>query len=83
VLKELQFAMIMGTKYSKASGLPNPIHGCVEVIEDLNDRYIMPIESIEGAVHLIAINEEESSTRQPREYLVNNHIDLDTYYYVY
>ena len=80
--RELQFAMITGTKYVTSTGQPDSIHGCVEVIENPQDRYVMPIRSLEGAVHLVPVDEVHKGPN-PRQYLVNNHIDLDTYYYVY
>ncbi len=80
VPKEMGFAMAVVYMYVRPDGLPNPHHGCVEVQLNKQDMIVAPIESIEGAVHLIAENEE---AEKGGIFLVNNHIDLETYYYVY
>ena len=38
------------------------------------------VEVIEGPVHLVDTNETRSSRKR---WVVNSHIDLETYYYVY
>ena len=75
---ELGFAMIQGTKFVNPSSKPDPAHGFVEVEIDQGDRYIAPIGSIEGPVQLVEVDENSA-----RSWLVNSHIDLETYYYVY
>jgi hypothetical protein len=77
------FVMVIGYKYVRNDGLPNPSHGCVEVRLDKQDRFVAPIDAIEGAVHLIAEDEAEDERSKIKVRLVNNHIDLNTYYYVY
>jgi len=75
---ELGFAMIQGTKFVNPSSKPDPAHGFVEVEIDQGDQYIAPIGSIEGPVQLVEVDENSA-----RSWLVNSHIDLETYYYVY
>lgn len=76
----LEFAVLVGYRCTGLSGLPNRFHGCVEVELDNRDRSVAEVGSIEGPVQLVEVNE----TRQRRKtWIVNNHIDLETYYYVY
>lgn len=75
--------MVLGTKYCSTSGLPDRYHGCVAVVENPKDRYVMPVSSIEGAVHLVPEREEQTDTNNPRVWRENNMIDLDTYYSIY
>jgi hypothetical protein len=74
------FVMAVAHSYVRPDGLPNPHHGCVEVHINNRERFVAPIESIEGAVQLVPENEDAESNGI---FLVNNHIDLETYYYVY
>ena len=79
VPEELGFVLAVGYEYVRRDGLPNPHHKCVEVQVNKRDRFVAPIGSIEGGVQLIPENEEIESGI----FLVNNHIDLETYYYIY
>ena len=80
VPKTLELAVLVGYKFAGTSGLPNRFYGCVEVELDSRDRSVAEVGSIEGPVQLVKVNE----TRQSRKtWIVNNHIDLETYYYVY
>jgi hypothetical protein len=60
--------------------LPNRFHGLVEVELNRKDSYVVDVEVIEGPVHLVDTNETCSSRKR---WVVNSHIDLETYYYVY
>ena len=73
--------MVIAHTYVRPSGLPNPYHKCVEVKLNKEDRFVAPIKSIEGAAHLIG--EDEEAEAEDAVLLVNNHTDLETYYYVY
>jgi hypothetical protein len=80
VPRTLGFAMLVGYRYTGSYGQPNRFHGCVEVEPDNGDRFVAEVDSIEGPVQLVEVNE----TRKNRKtWIVNNHIDLETYYYVY
>ena len=80
VPQTLELAVLAGYKCSGSSGNPNRFHGCVEVEIDSRSRFVAEVGSIEGPVQLVEVNE----TRQSRKtWIVNNHIDLETYYYVY
>ena len=80
VPKTLEVAVLVGYKFAGTSGLPNRFHGCVQVELDSRDRSVAEVGSIEGPVQLVEVNE----TRQCRKtWIVNNHIELETYYYIY
>ena len=80
VPRSIEFAVLVGHKCSARSGLPNQFHGCVEVELDNRDRFVAEVGSIEGPVQLVEVNEIRKSRKT---WIVNNHIDLETYYYVY
>jgi hypothetical protein len=80
VPEKIELAVIVGYKFTGPSGLPNKFHGFVEVELEGRDRYVVEVESIEGPVQLVEVNETRKSRKT---WIVNNHIDLETYYYVY
>ena len=67
----------------RCSGSPRNLyrfHSCVEVELDSRDQSVAEVGSIESLVQLVEVNE----TRQSRKmWIVNNYIDLETYYYIY
>jgi len=71
--------MLVGMKYATESGKPNRFHGFVEVVLNERDRYVAEVEPIEGPVHLL----EGETIWGKNSWIVNSHIDLETYYYVY
>ena len=76
----LELAVLVGYRYKNPSGRPNRFHGCVEVEQDGRDRSVAEVGSIEGPVQLVEVNE---ARRSRKTWIVNNHIDLETYNYVY
>ena len=78
--KTLELAVLVGYKFTGSSGKPNSFHGCVEVELDSRDRSVAEVGSIEGPVQLVEVNEARQSRKT---WIVNSHIDLETYYYVY
>ena len=73
--------MLAGMKFATDSSRPNRFHGFVEVTENRADRYIAEVEAIEGPVHLV--KEDERCKDNKARWIVNSHIDLETYYYIY
>jgi len=71
--------MLVGMKYATESGKPNRFHGFVEVVLNERDRYVTEVEPIVGPVHLL----EGETIRRKNSWIVNSHIDQETYYYVY
>ena len=79
VTEILDQVILVGMKYTMASGKPNRFHGFVEVVPNEWDRYVAEVEPIEGPVHLL-----EGENIQGKDiWIVNSHIDLETYYDVY
>jgi len=79
VRKTLELVMLGGMKYATESGKPNRFHGFVEVELNERDWYIVEVELIEGPVHLL----EGEKIWGKNSWIVNGHIHLETYYYVY
>lgn len=75
--------MVLGIKYCNLCGLHNRYHGCVTIVKNPTNRYTMPVSSIEGAVHLVPEQEEETATNNLQVWLVNNIIDQDTFDTIY
>jgi len=79
VTETLELVMLVGMKYATESAKPNRFHGFVEVVLNERDRYVAEVEPIEGPVLLL----EVEKIRGKNSSIVNSHIDLVTYYYVY
>ena len=79
VAETLELVMLVGMKYATESRKPNSFHGFVEVVLNERDRYVTDVEAIEGPVHLL----QGGRIRGKNSWIVNSHIDLETYYYVY
>ena len=71
--------MLVGMNYATELSNPNRFHGFVEMGLNERDRYVAEVEPIEGPVHLL----EGRKIRGNKSWIVNRHIDLETYYYVY
>ena len=71
--------MLVGMKYATESSNPNRFHGFVVVVLNEWDQYVAEVEPIEGPVHLL----KGRKIRGNKSWIVNSHIDLETYYYVY
>jgi len=71
--------MLVGMKYATEPGKPNCLHGFVEVVLNERDQYVAEVEPIEGPVHLL----KGGKNWGKNSWIVNSHIDLETYYYVY
>ena len=78
VPKALELAVLAGYKCTE-SGQPNRFHGSVEVELDGRDRSVVEVGSIEGPVQLVEVNE---ALRSRKTWIVNNDVDLETYFYI-
>ena len=79
VTETLQLVMLEGMKYATESTKPNLFHEFVEVVLNEQDQYIADLKPIEGQVYLLVSGKIQGKD----SWVVNSHIDLDTYYYVY
>ena len=80
VPQTLELAVFASYKCKDPCGRPNYLYVCVEVEFDGRDCSVAEVESIEGPVQLVEVNK---ARRSRKTWIVNNHIDLETYYYVY
>ena len=79
VAETLGLVRLIGMKYVTESSNPNRFHGFVEVVLHERDRYVTEVEPIEGQV----LRLEGRKIRGNKSWIVNSHIDLEIYYYVY
>ena len=79
VMDTLELVMLVERKDAMESSNPNCFHGFVEVVINARDRYVAEVETIERLVHLV----EGRKIRKNQSWIMNGHIDLETYYYVY
>ena len=77
--KASELAVLAGYKCT-GSGQPNRFHSSVEFKLDGRDHAVAEVGLIEGPVQLVEVNE---ACRSWKTWIVHNHIDLETYYYVY
>ena len=82
VPQALELAVLVGYKWKDPCSRPNRFHGCVEVELD-GIRCVAEVGSIEGPVQLVEVNEGRRTGRTRKTWIVNNHIDLETYWYIY
>ena len=71
--------MLVGMKYAMESSNSNHFPGFVEVVLNERDQYVAEVEPIAGLVRLV----EGRKIRENKSWIVNSHINLETYYYVY
>lgn len=78
-----ELGMVLGTKHCNNRALSDQYHRLVAVVENPKVRYATPLPSIAGVVHLLLEQEDWKRTCPSKIWLVNNDINLDTYYSVY
>ena len=69
------------TKYTDPHGWAHSVDGFIRVVKQTDKMHIVPVRAIVGAAHLV--RENAASDRIDSVWLVNNHVDLDTYGTVY
>ena len=73
--------MLIPTKYNDLHGWADCVDGFIRVVKQTNEMHIVPIRAIVGPAH--AVREDAASGGIDSIWLVNNHVDLDTYWTVY
>ena len=73
--------MVITTKYKDLHGWADCVDGFIRVVKETNNMHIVPVGALVGPVHLVRENAELGS--MDSIWLVNNHVDLDTYWTVY
>jgi hypothetical protein len=73
--------VVFPTKYKDLQGWADCVDGFIWVIKQMNKMHIMPVGVIVGPAHFVWENAALSS--MDSVWLVNKHVDLDTYCAVY
>jgi hypothetical protein len=73
---------VIPTKYNDLDGWADCDDGFIRVVKQTDKMHIVPVRAIVGPAHLVRENNTVSD-RIDSVWLVNNHVDLDTYWTVY
>jgi hypothetical protein len=76
-----QYAVVLPTQFNELDGWADCVDGFIQVVKQTNKTHIIPVGAIVGLAHLVPENAPSGSINC--EWLVNNHIDQDTYWTVY
>lgn len=71
--------MLVEMQYATESSNPNHLNGFLEVVLNALDQYVAEVEPIDGLVHLL----KGSKIQGNKTWIVNSHIGLEIYYYLY
>jgi len=77
-----EYALVIPPKYNDPHGSADCIDGFIRVVKQTDKMHIVPVWAIVGPAHLVREN-HAASDRIDSVWLVNNHVDLDTYWTVY
>jgi len=76
-----EYAVVIPTKYKDPHGWADCVDGFMQVVKQIDMMHIVPVGAIVGPAHLV--RENAASDRIDSVWLVNNHVDLNTYWTVY
>jgi len=76
-----EYAVVIPTNYKHLLGWADCVDGFIRVVKQTNKMHVVPVGAIVGPAHLVRENAALGSTDSV--WLVNNHVDLDTYWAVY
>jgi len=74
--------VVIATKYNDLHGWADCVDGFIWVVKQTDRMHIVPAGAIVGPAHLVQEN-DAASDRIDSVWLVNHHVDLDTYWTVY
>jgi len=74
--------LVIPTKYTDLHGWADCVDGFIRVVKQTDKMHIVPVRAIVGSAHLVPEN-NAASDRIDSIWLVNNHVDLNTYWTVY
>jgi hypothetical protein len=80
-LQVQEYAVVIPTKYKDPHAWADCVDGFIRVVKQIDTMHIVPVGAIVGPAHLV--RENAASDRIDSIWLVNNHVDLDTYWTVY
>jgi len=72
---------VVPTKYKDPHGWADCVHRFIRIVKQTDMIHVVPVGAIVEPVHLV--RENAASDRIDSVWLVNNHVDLDTYWTVY
>jgi len=76
-----EYVVVIPTKYKDLHRWPDCVDGIIRVVKQTNKMHIVPIGVIVGLAHLV--RENAASGGMDSVWLLDNHVDLDTYWTVY
>ena len=77
-----EYVVVIPTKYKELHGWADCVDGLLRVVKQTDKMHIIPVGAIVGPAHLV-LEDNAASDRIDSVWLVNNHVDLDTYLTVY
>ena len=76
----IELAAAVGTSFQHPFGDPEEVDGFIRVVK-ATDPHVFAVVRIEGPAHLLPVSRK--STGSGSVWIVNNQVDLDTYWDVY
>jgi len=76
-----EYAVVIPTKYNDPHGWADCVDRLIRVVKQTDMMHIVPVGAIVGPAHLVW--ENAASDKIDSVWIVNNHMDLDTYWTVY
>jgi hypothetical protein len=76
-----EYAVVIPTQYKDLHGWADCVDGFIQVVKQTNKMHIEPVGVIVGPAY--SVRENAASGSLGSIWLVNNHVDLDTYWNVY
>jgi len=76
-----EYAVVIPTQYKDPHGWADCVDGFIQVVKQTDMMHIVPVGAIVAPAHLVW--ENAASDRIDSVWLVNNHVDSDTYWTVY
>jgi len=76
-----EYAVVIPTRYKDPHGWAECIDGFIRVVKQTEKMHIVPVATIVGPAYLV--QENAASDRIDTKWLVNNHVDFDTFWTVH
>jgi hypothetical protein len=81
------YAVVIPTQFQDRRGWADKIDGFIQVVKLIHKMYIVPVEAIVRPAHLVRVDQEVpnscSNHGDTSVWLLNNQVDLDSYWTVY
>ena len=76
----IELAAAVGTSLQQRFGDPEEVDGCIRVVKSTGPL-VFAVDRIEGPAHLLPVS--RTRTGRGSVWIINNQVDLDTYWNVY